>query len=206
MNPQHLSKLPFRHPELIKEVEVHGIIKEVPAGSELLHQGQAVRYIPFVLSGLVKVFTKHDEKELLLYHIAPAESCIMSLAVSLRNDPSAINAVTDEDSLILLVPVQRVLEWLKDYPELTMLFFNEFYKRYTDMVDTIRQLVFTNLESRLLEYLKETAHKHGNNQVHLRHREIAADLGTAREVISRLLKKLEKAGHISVSKEGIEVF
>lgn len=206
MNPQQLSQLPFRHPDLIKEVEMHGIIKEVTAGTELLHQGQAVRFIPFVLSGLVKVFTKHDEKELLLYHISPAESCIMSLAVSLRNDPSAINAVTDEDSLILLVPVQRVIEWLKDYPELTMLFFHEFYKRYTDMVETIRQLVFTNLETRLLEYLRETAQKQGNKQIHLRHREIAADLGTAREVISRLLKKLEKSGHVAVSKEGIEVF
>ncbi len=206
MNPQQLSQLPFRPPDLVEEVEMHGIIKEVPAGTELLLQGQAVRFIPFVLSGLVKVFTRHDEKELLMYHISPAESCIMSLAVSLRNDPSAINAVTDEDSLILLVPVQRVIEWLKDYPELTMLFFHEFYKRYTDMVETIRQLVFTNLETRLLEYLRETAQKQGNKQIHLRHREIAADLGTAREVISRLLKKLEKSGHVAVSKEGIEVF
>lgn len=73
------------------------------------------------------------------------------------------------------------------------------------MVDTIRQLVFTNLESRLLEYLKEISQKQGNSRVHLRHREIAADLGTAREVISRLLKKLEKAGYITVSKDGIEV-
>lgn len=205
MNTQYLAMLPFRNPELIKEVDTHGIVKEVPAGSEILHQGQAVRFIPFVLSGLVKVFTRHDEKELLLYHISPSESCIMSLAVSLRNDPSAINASAEEDSMILLVPVQRVIDWINLYPELNMLFFHEFYKRYTDMVDTIRQLVFTNLESRLLEYLKEISQKQDNSRVHLRHREIAADLGTAREVISRLLKKLEKAGYITVSKDGIEV-
>ncbi|MBL0342036.1 MAG: Crp/Fnr family transcriptional regulator [Bacteroidetes bacterium] len=130
----------------------------------------------------------------------------MSMAVSLRNEPSKINAIAEEESQILLVPVQRALEWINEYPEMTMTFFYQFYHRYSDLVDTIQQIVFNNLEGRLLDYLKEFTQKHHTTVVTLKHREIAADLGTAREVVSRIIKKLEKSGNVRQTKEGIEIF
>jgi CRP/FNR family transcriptional regulator len=129
----------------------------------------------------------------------------MSLAVSLKNEPAKINAVTELPTVLMLLPVQRVLEWLNEFPEFNLVFYNQFYKRYADLVDTLQQMVFNNLEVRLLEYLRDQASMAAGGVVNMRHRQMAADLGTVREVITRTLKKLEKAGQIRQSKDGIEI-
>jgi CRP/FNR family transcriptional regulator len=200
-----LSRLPFRNPALLDAISANGSIVTVPEGTQLVTEGQQIRQIPFILTGSVRVFASHDARELLLYHIHAAESCIMSLAISLRNENARINAITDEDSEILLLPVQRVQEWLNEFPEFNMMFYSEFHKRYSDLVETLQQLVFNNLEGRLLDYLKDQKSKFSDGVIDLRHRQIASDLGTAREVISRILKKLEKNGSIIQTKKGIEI-
>jgi CRP/FNR family transcriptional regulator len=200
-----LSRLPFRNPALLDAISANGSIVTVPEGTQLVTEGQQIRQIPFILTGSVRVFASHDARELFLYNIHAAESCIMSLAISLRNENARINAITDEDSEILLLPVQRVQEWLNEFPEFNMMFYSEFHKRYSDLVDTLQQLVFNNLEGRLLDYLKDQKSKFSDGIIDLRHRQIASDLGTAREVISRILKKLEKNGSIIQTKKGIEI-
>lgn len=205
METEYLNKLPFRNPELIKAIDSHGVVKSFEEGVQLITEGQEMRYIPFVLEGSIRVFASNDDKELLLYHIHSNESCIMSLAVSLKNEPAKINAITELPSVLMLLPVQRVMEWLNEFPEFNLIFYNQFYKRYADLVDTLQQMVFNNLEVRLLDYLKDQASVTSAGLVDLRHREMAADLGTVREVITRTLKKLEKAGRIRQSKEGIEI-
>lgn len=205
MDPDYLNKLPFRNPGLIKAIDSQGVVKNFEEGVQLITEGQEMRYIPFVLNGSIRVFASNDDKELLLYHIHSNESCIMSLAVSLKNEPAKINAVTEMPTLLMLLPVQRVLEWLNEFPEFNLVFYNQFYKRYADLVDTLQQMVFNNLEVRLLDYLRDQSSQASGGIVDLRHRQMAADLGTVREVITRTLKKLEKAGHIRQSKAGIEI-
>ena len=193
------------HPDLRKEVEAHAILKEVPQGTEILREGQYVKIIPIVLEGLIKVFSRHEEKELLLYYIKPQESCIMSFSAGMKNEPSKIFAVTEEDTTALLLPTDKVALWVRDYPEVNQLFFQQYNLRYSDLLTTIHQLLFERMDKRLLDYLVNKSLLTGRNPIKISHRQIAAELGTAREVISRIMKKLENDGKIRQEANTIEI-
>ena len=193
------------HPDLRKEVEAHAILREVPQGTEILREGQYVKVIPIVLEGLIKVFSRHEEKELLLYYIKPQESCIMSFSAGMKNEPSKIFAVTEEDTTALLLPTDKVALWVRDYPEVNQLFFQQYNLRYSDLLTTIHQLLFERMDKRLLDYLVNKSLLTGRNPIKISHRQIAAELGTAREVISRIMKKLENDGKIRQEANTIEI-
>jgi CRP/FNR family transcriptional regulator, anaerobic regulatory protein len=199
---QHLN---FLGPELLEEVFRFGIIKDIPAETVILSEGQYVRIIPVVLDGLIKVYGSYEEKELLLYYIEPFQSCIMSFAASLRNEPSRIYAVTEEKTRALLLPVNQVSEWIKQYPGINTLFYQQYNLRYADLLDTIRYLLYHKMDKRIMDYLLEKKRLKGERILNIRHKQIANELGTAREVITRLLKKLEKEGKILQHPEGIEI-
>lgn len=197
--------LNFLGPDILKEIFEHATLSKVPVSAQLLREGQYVRVIPIVLKGLLKVSTGDEERELLLYYIQPGESCIMSLSACLMNHVSRVGAITQEETDVLLIPVDKLQLWLKTYPNLYMMFFSLFNQRYTDLLDTIRQLLFDNLEERLYQYCHQKIALTGHKYLKLSHRQIAQDLGTAREVISRVIKKLERSGRLKQSKFGIEV-
>ncbi len=193
------------HPDLRKELEAHAILKEVPQGTEILREGQYVKVIPIVLEGLIKVFSRHEEKELLLYYIKPQESCIMSFSAGMKNEPSKIFAVTEEDTSALLLPTDKVALWVREYPEVNQLFFQQYNLRYSDLLTTIHQLLFERMDKRLLDYLVNKSLLTGRNPIKISHRQIAAELGTAREVISRIMKKLENDGKVRQEANTIEI-
>jgi CRP/FNR family transcriptional regulator len=195
----------FLGPELLDEVSRYGIIKEIPADTEILSEGQYVRVIPIVISGLIKVYSRYEDKELLLYYIEPFQSCIMSFSASLRNEQSRIFAVTEEDTRALLLPVDKVSEWIKQFPGINTLFYQQYNIRYAELLDTIRYLLYHKLDKRIMDYLLEKKRVKGEAVVDIRHKQIANELGTAREVITRLLKKMEKEGKIRQVNNGIEI-
>lgn len=197
--------LPGFENELLEEIASHGQIKEVPEGVEILKEGQYVKVIPIVLEGLVKTFTRAEEKELLLYYIGPAQSCIMSFSAGLTNAPSRIFALTEDPSLLLLLPSEKLAKWVKQYPQINELFFQQYNLRYTEMLDTINSLLFDKLDQRLYNYLLEKSKLKGEKILPLRHKHIAGELGTAREVITRVIKRLEQEGKVRQLPEGIEI-
>lgn len=177
--------------DLISEINASAITKEIPKESEILREGQFVKVIPIVLEGLIKVFTRHEDKELLLYYIRPNESCIMSFAASLKNEPSKVFAITEEDTRALLLPVDKVSDWTKQFPDINALFFQQYNLRYSELLDTINHVLFDKMDKRLFDYLQEKVNVTNHNPLKISHRQIANELGTAREVISRTMKKLE---------------
>jgi len=197
--------LPDFDNELLDEIANHGMIKEVPAGSEILKEGQYIKAIPIVLEGLVKVFTRAEEKELLLYYIGPAQSCIMSFSAGLSNTPSRIFAFTEDASALLLLPSDKLGRWIKQYPQINELFFQQYNLRYTEMLDTINSLLFDKLDQRLYNYLLEKSKLKGEKILDIRHKQIAGELGTAREVITRVMKRLEQEGKVRQLPEGIQI-
>lgn len=197
--------LPHLDAELLSEINNSSQVKDIPADTEILREGQYVKVIPVVLEGLIKVVTKHEDKELLLYYIKPRESCIMSFAAGLKNDKSKVYAITEENSKILLLPIDRIPAWLRKFPDINTLFFQQYNLRYSELLETIHHLLFNKMDKRLYDYLEKKVRLTGKNPIKISHREIANELGTAREVISRIMKKLENEGKVIQHSSTIEL-
>ncbi len=190
---EHLS---FLGKDLLEEITRSSLIKEIPEGTEILREGQYIRVIPLVINGLIKVYSRYEDKELLLYYIEPFQSCIMSFSSALSNEPSKIYAETEEDTLTILLPVEKVNTWIRQFPEINTLFFNQYNIRYNELLETIRYLLYYKLDKRIYDYLVEKSRVKGSKTLKIKHKQIAYELGTAREVVSRILKKLEKEGKV----------
>lgn len=201
-----ISKIfPHLNLALVSEMSKHALCKDIPQGAEILREGQYIKVVPIVLNGLIKVFTRHEDKELLLYYIKPNESCIMSFSASLKNDPSRVFAITEEDTTALLLPVDKVSKWITQYPDINTLFFQQYNLRYSELLNTIHHVLFDKMDKRLYDYLLEKSELKNSKVLKIAHRQIANDLGTAREVISRVMKKLEHHGKVKQHTNSIEI-
>ncbi|MCX2720332.1 Crp/Fnr family transcriptional regulator [Lentiprolixibacter aurantiacus] len=193
-------------PKLFRKMQEVGIRKSISEGTEILREGQFVKVIPLVQSGLIKVFTRHEDRELLLYYIRPYESCIMSFSAGINNEPSEVFAVTEEDTEVLLIPVSEVQNLVKDNPNGNHFFFQQYKARYAELLDTIHHVLFSKIDARLYKHLKDKAGLKGENPLRISHQQLASELGTVREVISRVMKKLEGEGLVRQIGNTIQVF
>lgn len=199
------KSLSFLSSELVHQITAVSTVVEIPEKTEILRDGQYVKVIPIVLEGLIKVCTRHDDKELLLYYIGASESCIMSFSASLKNEPSKVFALTEEHTKAILLPVDNVSSWIKQFPDLNTLFFQQFNVRYSELLDTIHHVLFDKMDKRLYDYLEKKIRLTNKNPLKISHRQIANELGTAREVVSRVMKKLENEGRLKQYNSSIEI-
>ena len=188
--------LSFLKPDLVEKILQESTLQEVPKGTEILREHQYVKVLPIVVNGLIKVYSRFDEKELLLYYIESSQSCVMTFYAALKNTPSKVFAKTEEDSTVLLLPVHLLPTWLIEYPDFNELFYNQFNLRYSELLDTIGSLLLDKMDKRLYDHLKKKIELSNNNSVKMSHSQIANELGTAREVVTRVLKKLETDGKV----------
>ncbi|MGZ0016682.1 Crp/Fnr family transcriptional regulator [Yeosuana sp. AK3] len=197
--------LSFLKPELVDLILKESTIRMIPKGTEILRQQQYVKVLPILVKGLVKVYSRFDEKELLLYYIEPSQSCVMSFYAALKNTPSRVFAQTEENSKVILIPVQYLPIWLKKYPEFNELFFNQYNLRYSELLDTISHLLLDKMDKRLYDHLKRKTELISNTSIKISHTQLANELGTAREVISRVMKKLENDGKLEQNSGKIKI-
>ena len=206
LDPHSLKKaLPHFKAELIDRLAEVAVQKIIPANAVLLREGQYVQVVPLVLSGLIKVFARHDDRELLLYYIQAGESCIMSFSAGLGREPSKVVAIAEEETHALLLPVDQAALMTEQYPDMNKLFFHLFSQRYAELLDTIGMVLFNKMDQRLYEYLLKKSRLAQNRFIKTSHRQIASELGTAREVVTRVMKKLEMEGKVIQHASGIEI-
>jgi CRP/FNR family transcriptional regulator len=192
--------------ELLQFIADEAVEMDVPSDTTLLKTGNYVQSVPLVIKGLIRVSRNEEDKELLLYYIHPGEMCIMSFSACCNNSASLIEAVTLEETKILLIPSVKLREWINRFPSFNFFVYEMFNKRYLDLIETIDQLIFNHLDERLYNYLNEKALLTGTKSLSITHQQIATDMGTAREVISRLLKKLERENKIATGRNQVKVF
>jgi len=192
------------HGLLNKEVYDTGQIKSFPAGSVILNLNAYIKSIPIVLSGSIRVI-KTDENglEILLYYIKPGESCIMSFLAGIHNDTSKIKAIVEEDAEILLIPVDKAGKWIKEFPEWTDFIFNLYQKRFEELLQVVNAIAFQKLDARLLQLLKQKSELFQAKDISVTHQQLADELGTSREAVSRVLKQMENSGLIFLSRNKI---
>lgn len=188
-------------PQLKKEIISISKIYDFEAGTVILKQGAYIKVIPLLISGLAKVFKEEsvNGNEVLLYYIKPGESCIMSMTTLVRNEKSQVKAVIEQDSKVVVVPADEALKLAKKYPQWNEFIYDLFNMKFDELLNVIEILTFSNKGTRLLEYLKKEATLKNNKTLHTTHQHIAYDLGSSREVISRLLKKLEHDGLVTLA-------
>ena len=205
MMPFDKNILSFLKPDLVDKILRESSIEEIPKGTEILRERQYVKVLPIVIEGVVKVYSRFDERELLLYYIEPNQSCVMTFYAALKNTPSRVFATIEEDAKIILLPVQYLPIWLKEHPDLNELFYSQFNLRYTELLDTIGHLLLDKMDKRLYDHLARKLALTNSPSIKMSHNQIANELGTAREVVSRVLKKLEIDGKVEQNNEGIKI-
>ena len=197
----HLSHLPFSLVDKIMEFSTTATIEK---GTEIVREGQYIKVIPIVIDGLVRVFSRYEEKELLLYYIKPSESCVMSFSAGMNEIPSNVVAVTESESTILLIPIAKVKLWISEYKEFNSMFYSQYNSRYGELISAMNHVLFDKMDKRLFDYLEEKVKLTNKNPIKISHNQIANDLGTAREVISRVMKKLQEQNKVIQHSSSIE--
>ncbi|WP_304343014.1 Crp/Fnr family transcriptional regulator [Chryseobacterium koreense] len=198
------EKFAFLGADFLSEFRLHAVQKSVNAKTELIRFGQHIKYIPIVASGLVKVYGLADEKEFLYYYVSPGQSCIMTFSSVFDDQLSKVYAVSEEGSEIILLPVFSVQKWLNKYPQFNHFFYRQYELRYSALIEMLNQAIFHRLDKRILEYLNNRMTLLAKDELRISHKEIANDVGTAREVVSRILKKFENEGVITQSSSVIK--
>ncbi len=192
--------------ELLQEIEAISLVKNFAKDTIILKENSYIKVIPILISGLIKIY-KEDESghEVLLYYIEPGESCIMSIMAAEKNEKITVKGIIEEDAQLVLIPMDKLTQLRKSFPQWNLFVYELFNEKFEQVIEMIRILTFSKKEKRLEEYLLKEATIKNTKEIHHSHQEIANELGSSREVISRLLKKLENDGKIELSQRRIKI-
>ena len=191
-------------PELVEKLIKYSIRKNYDAGSIILNENSHIRSIPIVIKGSIKVIrTEEDGREILLYYIKAGESCIMSFMGTLHNETSKVKAEVEEDAEILFLPVDKVSLFIKEYPQWLDYIFRLYHMRFEELLDIVNAIAFKKVDQRLLSLLKKKEELTKSKTLNTTHEQLANELGTARVVVSRLLKQLEEEGVLQLGRNKI---
>jgi len=193
-------------PRLIHELAEIGQVMDLPKGYVVLDEGQYIEYIPLVLDGLIKVKRKNiDDKEVYLYHLESGESCAMTLSSCLKRQKSKIVADVIEPTKLLLIPSSKIFFFMKNYTNWSEFVLETFQKKFDDAVSTVERLAFMNLEEQIMNLLLTKSDIYQSDTIKVTHNSLAQDLSTSRVIISRILKKLEKDGQVTLGHKEITI-
>ncbi|WP_205514566.1 Crp/Fnr family transcriptional regulator [Longitalea arenae] len=196
----------FFEPALLAELQEKSMIMEVKSGDVMLNVGQAIRAIPLLASGTIKVSRINDDgQELLLYYVKESESCAMTFNCCMLAQTSVIKGTAEEDSVLVCIPVALMEQWMVKYPSWKKYVMTTMLSRFTEMIKSIDEVAFKKMDERLINYLKEKSKISGSSVINLTHQQIGDDLGTNRVVISRLLKKLENEKKLLIYNKQIKL-
>lgn len=189
---------------LYQEIEKYGEIRQLPAGTVMLRKGQPIRSAMLILDGIVKIYQEDDEgNEFFMYDIEPGEVCSVSMLCTYRQESSRVVAKTLTDVTVLTIPLEYMDEWLGKYKSWHHFVIRSWRSRYEELLNTINDIAFKNMDERLELYIEGQVKKMGRH-IRLTHQQIATDLNSSREVISRLMKKMEKNGWIVIHRNSFE--
>lgn len=191
---------------LIDEIAAVSTIRDFKEGDVLIDFGDYIKKMPLLISGAIKILREDfDEGELLLYFIEKGDTCAMTMACCIGETKSEIKAIAETNGQVVMIPIQKMEEWLGKYKTWRNFVFSSYNTRLKEMLSSIDTLAFMNMNDRLLKYLLEKAKINKAKEVLNTHQEIAYDLHTSRVVISRLLKALENQGKIKLHRASIEL-
>lgn len=191
---------------LREKLEEISFAKTFETGDVILREDSYIEAIPIVTQGSIRVMRTDEEgREILLYYIKAGESCIMSFLGGMHQDTSKVKAIAEEETEILFIPIDKVSLLIKEYPEWLDYIFRLYHKRFEDLLEVVNAVAFKKMDERLLNFIKKKSELTQNKTLHITHEQIANELGTARVVISRLLKQMEAQNLVQLGRNNISL-
>lgn len=193
-------------PALLDEIEKNATIKTFKSGEIIMRTGQYIKSTMLLIEGSIKIFRENEEgDEFLMYFIQPGEACAISLVCASKMEASQIMAKSMEETTVILVPIQLMDEWMSKYKSWYYFVLETYRNRFEELLLLIDNVAFRNMDERLQFYLNRHASVNQSNIVNLSHQQIADELNSSREVISRLLKKMEQRKMLMLHRNYIEL-
>lgn len=191
---------------LIEAIANIGALKAFTKNEIILDIDQKVEFVPILINGNINVLREDKYgHELLLYVLESGDTCAMSLTCCISNKKSKIRAIADKNSEVVMIPLQKMQEWLSSFEEWRFFILQSYQIRFDEMLETIDTLAFMKMDERLYKYLIDQVKLNASVIIQSTHQNIAENLNTSRVVISRLLKQLELEGKIKLGRNKIEI-
>lgn len=192
--------------ELIDDIASNSEIRSFTAGEQLMRTGQYFKSTMLIVDGLVKVYREDDQgNEFFMYYLQPGQACALSMVCAVKQETSQIMAKAVKDTEVISIPLAYMDEWMSKYKSWYHFVLETYRSRFEELLVTIDHIAFRAMDERLEFYLKKHVQTLGSNVIPISHQEIADELNSSREVISRLLKKLEQLGKVKLQRNSIEV-
>ena len=197
---------PQFEPELVDLIEKNAVERSFRAGDVIMRTGQYIKSTTLVLEGQIKIYRENqDGGEFLMYYLGPGQACAVSMICAIQSQTSEIMARAEEDTEVLMIPIQLMDDMMNKYKTWYQFVIQTYRSRFDELLSVVDNIAFRNMDERLEFYLKRHSDKSGKKEIELSHQQIADDLNSSREVISRLLKKMEQRNLVKLHRNLIEL-
>jgi len=201
-----ISMMQLFEKQLQEELEQKAQMRSYNEGDVIIEIDQYIKSIPIVISGTVKVIREDDEgNELFLYYVNAGSTCAMSLTCCMRDQKSQVRAIAEESVELMAIPVKEMDQWMMEFRSWKDFVMRSYSSRFEELLNTIDLIAFHHMDDRLVAYLEKKAAVHQSKTINVKHQEIAIELNSSREAVSRLLKKLENMGKLKLHRNRIEL-
>ena len=195
----------FSDAELRADLIKNSRRRSIPRDGVIINPGEEILYIPIVLKGSIRILRQDEEgREVFLYHLFAGQTCAMSLTCCQSGRKSMIRAVAEDDVEILQIPVEITENWYR-FPEWKSYISNNYSLRFTELMEVIDLIAFSNMDRQLFHYLQERTRALNTTTLEITHQQIADELHSHREAISRLLRTMEIKGMVKLSRNSVEL-
>jgi CRP/FNR family transcriptional regulator len=179
-------------------------LARIPAGQDVFTVGQRADALAILVSGTVRVYQiGANGREITLYRFGSGESCMLTANAIINRAPFPAIATVTQDATAALVPADAALEWMTQYPAWRNFVLNLYSARLSQMMQLVDEVAFRRMDERVAELI--LARAGATNQVAITHQQVASELGSSREVISRILEGFASGGILRVQRGTIEI-
>jgi len=200
------NRFPTFSNALLEEIEANAVYQTYKAGAIIMRTGQYIRNTVLVLSGQIKIYREDDDGgEFFMYYLQPGQACAISMICATKSEKSQIMAKVVDDAELMMVPLPLMDQWMMQHRSWYEFVIDTYRSRFEEVLEVIDNIAFRAMDERLEFYLNRQQEATGSRELKVSHQEIASDLSTSREVISRLLKKMEQRGFLKLNRNQIEL-
>ncbi|CUA80927.1 Crp/Fnr family transcriptional regulator [Anoxybacillus eryuanensis] len=179
---------------------------KLPKGTVVFREGDMCEHVAFIVSGVIRVAKIGENgKEVNLYRVCRGESCVLTISSVLSHSPFPATAIVEEDAEAIIVPKDTFATMMATNTQLQTFVYDMMMNRFMAMMQMIEHIVFEKMDKRLIEFLLDRCKKNKTNMIEMTHEHIAIELGTAREVVSRILKQLEREGYVQLARGKVKI-